>query len=146
MPVYQADGVRVRIVLGESNGMTGQQSPALPMTILDGHLDTDSSYAHALKAQESAWIYAVSGKLVVICGGRQVQLAAGQAVTVSEESPTDGSEIRLVNQDGESTHFALLSAKPVDEPYVQKGPFVMSTDQEIAQVEADFAAGKLGRL
>jgi redox-sensitive bicupin YhaK (pirin superfamily) len=52
----------------------------------------------------------------------------------------------LTNTAASAAHFALFTAMPVKEAFVQKGPFVMSNEAEIAQVEADYAAGKLGRL
>lgn len=146
MPIFDCNGSRVRVVLGESNGMTGQQSPALPMTILDGRINSNSFFSHRLNEGENAWIYAVNGELTVSIGGRQVGLSSGQAVAVSQALSVAGSEVLLSNSADESAHFVLFSALPVNETYVQKGPFIMDTEAEIAQVEADFFAGKLGRL
>ncbi|MEM7519052.1 MAG: pirin family protein, partial [Planctomycetota bacterium] len=39
MPELRGEGYRVRVVLGGSNGVSGSRSPALPLTILDIHLD-----------------------------------------------------------------------------------------------------------
>ena len=146
MPIFEGDGSRVRIVLGESNGIKGQQSPALPMTILDGYLDSNSFYSHPLREEENAWIYAVKGELIVKVRGRQVRLLAGQAAAISDVLSETGNEIYVSNSADEPAHFALFSATPVNETYVQKGPFIMGTEAEIAQIEADFGAGKLGRL
>lgn len=146
MPIVGDDGSRVRVVIGESNGNKSQQSPALPMSILDGRIDSGSFYSHLLNDGESAWIYAVKGDLTVMIGSQKVRLLSGQAIAVSEVSSAGGREIHLSNPEDEPVHFVLFAAKPVNETYVQKGPFIMSTAAEIAQVEADFAAGKLGRL
>jgi len=146
MPIFEGKGSRVRVVLGESNRMTGQQSPAQPMTILDGHLESKSFFSHQLKKQENAWIYAVEGALLVMTGDRKIRLSAGQAIAVSDVFPSSLNEIHLFNPDDSPAHFALFAAQPIDEPFVQKGPFVMDNEAEIAQVEADFAAGKLGYL
>ncbi len=146
MPVYESDGSRVRVLLGESNGMTGQQSPALPMTILDGYIHSKSFYSHPLKEEENAWIYAVEGELIVMVGSRQVRLSSGQAIAISDVFSASGREIHLFNPEAEPAHFALFAAEPIHEAFVQKGGFVMSSEAEIEQVEAAFAAGKLGHL
>jgi redox-sensitive bicupin YhaK (pirin superfamily) len=38
----------------------------------------------------------------------------------------------------------LLSARPLNEPVVQYGPFVMNTREEIEQALADYRDGRLG--
>jgi quercetin 2,3-dioxygenase len=40
----------------------------------------------------------------------------------------------------------LLSGVPLREPVVQYGPFVMNTEQEIAQAIDDYRAGRLGEI
>lgn len=146
IPTVKGKGSRVRVVLGESNSVLSQQSPALPITILNGYIESKSFYSHQLKKQENAWIYAVEGVLLVMVGRKQVRLSAGQAIAITDLSPESANEIHLFNPEDLLAHFVLFSAKPVSEVFVQKGPFLMDTEEEIAQVEADYAAGKLGYL
>ena len=42
-----------------------------------------------------------------------------------------------------ATKFLLLAAKPLNEPIVQHGPFVMNTREEIEQAIADYRSNKL---
>ncbi|MBM4201027.1 MAG: quercetin 2,3-dioxygenase, partial [Gammaproteobacteria bacterium] len=44
----------------------------------------------------------------------------------------------------EAARFLLLAGKPLGEPVVQYGPFVMNTRDEIEQALADYRDGTLG--
>jgi len=44
-----------------------------------------------------------------------------------------------------SPSLPLSLGAPLDEPIAARGPFVMNTDAEIAQANADFRSGKMGR-
>ena len=146
MPVYHEKGSRVRIVLGESNGITGQQSPASPMTILDGRIDAGSNFSHQLTGKQHAWLYAIKGELELTISGQNVSLLEGQSIAISGTIAEAITDIQLSNVGNEPAHFAMFAGQPIGETFVQKGPFVMNTEEEIAQIEADFAAGKLGQL
>jgi quercetin 2,3-dioxygenase len=54
-----------------------------------------------------------------------------------------GLSVRIVNGN-QPTELLLLQAKPIGEPIVQRGPFVMNTPQEIAQAYRDFRATEFG--
>lgn len=146
MPVLQRDGNRVRVVLGKSNGTTGKVSPALPMTILDGKIAAGATFSHDLLAGEHSWVYAISGEIELIVAGERVSLQAGESIAIEATSSSATNTIEFTNVAGSSAHFALFAALPVKEAFVQKGPFVMNNEAEIAQIEADYAAGKLGKL
>jgi hypothetical protein len=146
MPVVKTGGNRVRVVLGDSNGMTGQASPALPMTILDGKMAAGASFAHSLQAGENGWVYAIEGEIELMVAGEKARLQAGESIAIETTTASAANTIELTNVADSGAHFALFAAAPVKEAFVHKGPFVMNNAAEIARVEADYAAGKLGRL
>ena len=45
---------------------------------------------------------------------------------------------------GEGARVLLLAGKPLREPVVQYGPFVMNTREEIEQALADYRDGRFG--
>jgi quercetin 2,3-dioxygenase len=57
---------------------------------------------------------------------------------------SDGERVRL--EGGEAGgRVLLLAGKPLREPVVQYGPFVMNTREEIEQAIADYQSGALAR-
>lgn len=144
MPRIVGNGYRVRIVLGQSNGVSGYPSPALPMTILDGLIESGNAFSHQLLDRENAWLTVIKGEVAVSNGSNRAQLLAGQAIAISDVTPGVDNHIQLVNAGTETAQFALFTGIPVKEKFVQKGPFIMGSISEIAQVEAKFAAGEFG--
>jgi len=53
---------------------------------------------------------------------------------------------RLAFETGEDAVVLLLSGRPLDEPIVGYGPFVMNTREEIMQAMKDFDSGKFGQM
>jgi redox-sensitive bicupin YhaK (pirin superfamily) len=68
-------------------------------------------------------------------------LAAGSATTV-----TAGPETEIVLESSEPSHFVLMAARPIREPFVKRGPLVMSTAADVQRTLAYYADGKFGRI
>jgi len=77
-------------------------------------------------------LYVYEGALRV---GAQT-LAKGQLARLSEHG-----ELRL--HSGSDTRVLLLAGRPLGEPIVQYGPFVMNSREEIEQALRDFRDGSL---
>jgi len=142
MPVVDIDGARVRVMLGESNGVVGATSPARPLTVLDIQLDPASGYTHALPPDQGVWLHAVRGEVQVRTQDADHRLPQGKAVALRTAA---GSTPIQVHSDA-GAHVVLLHGTPVDEAFVQRGPFVMSTLEELNAVATAYAAGRLGSL
>ena len=55
-----------------------------------------------------------------------------------------GESISFKNDQTEQLHLVLIAGKPLNEPVVQHGPFVMNTQEEIQQTFLDYQMGKNG--
>ncbi len=116
------------------------------MTILDGHVSGQGKFSHCLRPHRNAWIPAIDGDLRVSVAGSLHTLRHGEALTVSSPAGDPGAEITLQSHIGETTHFALFDAEPLNEAYVQQGPLVMGSRSEIAEAQAAYAAGRFGSI
>ncbi|MEQ8409348.1 MAG: pirin family protein [Gammaproteobacteria bacterium] len=143
MPVINGADYRVKIALGESNGVRGAASPSTGLTILDGTIQSGGHFAHCSNAKRGIWIQSVKGSLDIVVATTMRHLVSGQAVAIK----TDGmTEISIRNTSDEPGHFALFDGAQIGETYIQEGPFVMGSRKQIAEIKAAYEAGQLGNI
>lgn len=56
----------------------------------------------------------------------------------------DANTDRVTLEASEGSKVLIIAGRPLNEPIVDYGPFVMNTEQEIYQAVRDFQAGKFG--
>jgi len=135
IPEFKTEGVTGRVIAGESHGVTGavQRDGTEPL-YLDLHLQPGASFEQALPAEHNAFIYVYRGGVTV--GDTEV---APQRMAILKNG---GDGLRL-QAGAEATRVLLIAGKPLNEPIVQYGPFVMNSKEQIYQAVQDFNAGKL---
>lgn len=139
MPVIEGPGHRVRVMTGQSNGVTGATPPALPLTILDISLQAGGRFTHRAAPGDATWLHLIRGEVEVDLDGTRHRLSSDTALA------THGAEeIRLLS--GEGGQVVLLGGAPLREPFVQKGPFAMRDADQLDAVIAAYAAGELGAI
>jgi redox-sensitive bicupin YhaK (pirin superfamily) len=107
---------------------------------LDIILPPDSQIAVPIPAEHSAFLYLYDGEAQVGPPGSSQQLPTHSAGVLSDGQGDDQSvRIRASNT---GARLLLLAARPLKEPVVQYGPFVMNTRQEIEQAVDDFRSGR----
>jgi redox-sensitive bicupin YhaK (pirin superfamily) len=100
---------------------------------LDVELPAGARFEHPVPAGHAAFVYVFEGALSV--GGRE--LAKGQAAVL-----TDGDQVAFEGG-SHGGRALLLAGRPLREPVVQYGPFVMNTRDEIEQALRDYSSGRL---
>lgn len=139
IPVLEDPGYRVRVITGESNGVTGAAPPALPLAILDITLQQGGRFAHTVAPDHAAWIHAIRGEVMVDLDGETHLISGQQALAVRNARVIGLSSVA-------GGQAALLSGKPLREPFIQKGPFAMRNTEQLAAVVAAHQAGELGAI
>ena len=144
IPQIKTEDFRVRIVLGKSGNVSGAQTPATPMTLLDGYIKS-GSFHHESSRQSNSWIYCISGELSVEAQGCVHILKAGESIALNSSNDERSITLKRVSLDDPSqTHFVLVEGQPLNESFVQQGPFVMSTQAELAECQKKYARGEFG--
>lgn len=149
IPEVTARGVRVRVVLGESNGVSALKNAELPQpfTLLDGFLSVTASFRHDLPRGWNGTVCVISGQLHVDVAGTTRQLSVGDAVAVGLGAhATDTSLTIALRADRSDCHFVVLSGPALGEPIAKQGPFVMNTVEQLNERISAFRRGEFGEL
>lgn len=102
---------------------------------LDVRLDSGARFEQPITAGYNAFIYIYEGEASI--GDPADKLATHAAAIFS----TEGDAV-LIQAGTQGARLLLLAGKPIREPMVQYGPFVMNTHQEIEQAIRDYQSGR----
>jgi len=136
IPEYvTAENVTVRVIAGNSNGVSGVVSREYTEPLyIDIHLPAGATFATALPDTHNAFIYVYRGAVTV--GDTKVE--SQRMGILSNAAGADGVTLKTT----EDARLILVAGKPLNEPIVQYGPFVMNTQQEIHQAIDDYNSGR----
>lgn len=139
IPEVQGEGgVRIRVIAGEVDGIEGAVSGiAVAPIYLDILLPEDTAHTQPVPGGHAALCYVFEGEVSIIA-------ADGTAVDVPHHtlailSDGDGVTMRAGTEGGQAL---LIAGKPLNEPVVRYGPFVMNSREEISQAIDDYRAGR----
>ncbi len=135
VPQWQGAGVTARVIAGATHGVEGavQRDGTEPL-YLDLHLGAGATFEQPLAESHNAFVYVYRGTLAI---GEQKVPVQRMAIL---RNVGDGVHLTA---GAEGARAILIAGKPLKEPIVQYGPFVMNTQQEIFKAVEDFRAGRL---
>jgi hypothetical protein len=138
IPSVVIDGGKVKVIAGRFGATQGAvHGGSTDPHYWDVHLEPGAAFEAALPAGHNAFLYAYEGEAFVGADKKPLpHRAAGLLST--------GDRLSIVAGDT-GARVLVLAGKPIGEPVVQYGPFVMNTREEIEQAIADYQAGALAR-
>jgi redox-sensitive bicupin YhaK (pirin superfamily) len=136
--VHPAQGVTARVIAGRAFGVEGPVHTVTPWTYVHVTLAPGASLVEPVARELTATIYIFAG--VGTIGTREVRR---DDLAVFAE---DGETIALANAGTAPLEALVLCARPVHEPMVRYGPFVMNTVEEIQPAFDDYRAGRFGAI
>jgi redox-sensitive bicupin YhaK (pirin superfamily) len=125
-----------RLTIGETlvaGPVNGDGAMATDPLYVDLRLPAGARFETSVTPGHNAFIYLYEGGARI--GGHNLPHRAAGLLT-------DGDGLRISAGDSGAS-MLLLAAKPLREPVVQYGPFVMNTREEIEQALADYRDGRL---
>ncbi|OLT14390.1 pirin family protein [Pseudonocardia sp. CNS-139] len=136
-PRITRPGVTVDVISGTVDGVTGPALNHWPVQSVVVTLDPGAKLDLPVPAADRAFALVLAGAAAV--AGRTVR--AGQ-VAWSDPAP-GGLALRAADPD-RPVRVMVCSGRPVGEPIVLGGPFVMNSAEEIEQAYRDFRTGTFG--
>jgi redox-sensitive bicupin YhaK (pirin superfamily) len=128
------EDVKVRVIAGSSNGVKGAVTREVTEPLyLDIHVPAGAEFSTAFPSTHNAFIYVYRGAVVV----DGVQVASRRMGILNNTPEAEGVTLSATGD----ARLILIAGKPLNEPIVQYGPFVMNTQQEIHQALHDFNNG-----
>lgn len=139
IPTAEKDGVKVRVVAGEYEGIHGPvtQIAAQPL-YMDVTLDPTSEMRLPVPAEHTVIAYVFEGEGLF---GLDDEDHGEYIEAVHMVVFGDGDELRFQTGAASSVRFMLMSGAPFKEPIFPYGPFVMNTQEEIRQALIDLRNG-----
>ena len=140
IPQVPWPGGGVKVIAGRLASGGGEtpgpvQGLATQPLFLDVALGAGAEFSQPLDSGHNAFVYPYEGSVEI--GAATV--ASHQAGVLSA-----GGRVELRAGPG-GARFLLLAGRPLGEPVVQHGPFVMNTQAEIEQAVKDYQSGELVR-
>lgn len=136
IPVVEGEGLRVKVISGEYGGRRGPIHDAdTAVQYLDVALASGRTFAHRLEPDMNAFLYVFEGT---------IELAATRVTARHLAVLRDGDALQVVAAE-QGARFMLAAGRPLGEPIVQYGPFVMNSEAEIHQAFDDYKNNRLVR-
>jgi quercetin 2,3-dioxygenase len=141
---YLANGVRAKIIAGAImlneqhcvGAVNSEQKMTTDPLYLDLHIPAGASMTMPLPADRTIAIYVYEGALAV----------ADQVLHIRQLAVLDDARSFVICAQKEPAKCIVLAGKPLREPVVQHGPFVMNTREEIEQALRDYRDGTLAQV
>ena len=126
-------GLEVRVLVGEFMDISGPvNAQAVKPVFLDCRFSQNQKLELPCDNEQVFFVYCYEGELVLA----NQTLVKGQ-LAVLEPS----SMLSILGSAG--SQCIIVGGRPINEPVVQYGPFVMNTEEEIRQAVDDFRQGRL---
>jgi redox-sensitive bicupin YhaK (pirin superfamily) len=136
IPQMIKEQARVRVLAGEFDGTRGViDDPATDVVYLDVGLDPDARFSLPLADTHQGFVYVFEGSASL----------AGADLAQHTLAVLGAGDTLEVTAGAGGARFILVAGRPIGEPVVQYGPFVMNTHKEIEQALADYRDGQLVR-
>jgi len=139
IPIEHREGVEVRVIAGLTVAATRgpARSAATDPLLLDLRLQPGATFRESLSPGHNAFIAVHAGSL----NATDLQ---GRPVTVRDpELARFGEGQEVVLEAGTAgARLLLVAGRPLGEPIVRHGPFVMNSEAEIRQAIMDYRSGR----
>lgn len=134
-------GALVRIIAGEIDGHRGPGITHTPITLAHATVHAGAQLNIPWQRDLNSLVYVLAGRGAVgpaghpIHQGQLAVMGAGDRISVVADSVSDKYR-------GTALELLILGGRPIREPVVHYGPFVMNSKAEVIEAFEDYQSGK----
>jgi redox-sensitive bicupin YhaK (pirin superfamily) len=139
IPTAEKDGLRVKVITGEFEGVKGPAGTFFPVHYFDVRLEPRSVFAFDIPSGMNAHAYVHTGA-PALSQDKKSNPIPEKHLALFE--PLQRIELRADSVPG---GFLFFCAAPLNEPIVRGGPFVMNTREELQKAFRDWENGTIDR-
>ena len=149
IPVIRENDTNNRETMLElmSGSYKGQQAPAPAPNSWAADPDNEVAIWYIQMEAEATWELPPASKGI----SRTLYFFEGNQVLINGTTVDPGNSVEVeahraiqMNNGSTQSRFLLLQGKPIQEPVVNYGPFVMNTEEEIRQTYRDYQESQFG--
>ena len=134
IPVVALSDGKIKIIAGAYGATNGPvQGGSTEPFYWDVQVDSGGIFAAKIPATHSVYVYPFEGSVEI----------ADRVLKTHQGGVLGAGDAIEVKAGAQGARFLVLAAKPIKEPVVQYGPFVMNTREEIEQAIRDYQNGAL---
>lgn len=130
---------KIKVIAGKSHNKEGAVKDIdINPLFIDVHLKPNTRFTHPLESTHNTFLYLYQGSMAVGSDkSHQSVINQGQLAVLSK-----GTHLTVESNGDIESRFIIVSGKPIKQPIVKYGPFVMNTEDEIQQAIRDFQNGR----
>jgi redox-sensitive bicupin YhaK (pirin superfamily) len=141
VPMRELPGARLRVFSGRSGDVAGPALNHAVVTLVEAVLAPGAEVEQDLPGDYNGFVLVLEGEALV--GAGRVPVRAGQIAWLTRGEDVAPSAVPLAGADSE-TRLLVCAGRPLREPVVAYGPFVMNTREQIVAAVEDYNSGRFG--
>lgn len=138
IPMVTKDNVSVKVIAGESLGVTGPIFARTPALYLDIEMEANAVLEQIIPKGWNSIGYVYEGE--AFFGAEQRKVGIFSTVQLRNEE----NEILLIKTGSTGAKIILIAGKPMNEPVVSHGPFVLGSQEDLQKTFHDYQFGRNG--
>ncbi len=139
MPVRREPGVEIHVFSGTSENVTAPTLNYAQVKLLSIRLEQGASLIETVPSDYNGFILVLEGEVEI--GDDRTTVSAGQLAWMTRDPSKQLSDVTL-RASGGPVYALLVAGRPLGEPVVARGPFVMNTPEQVEEAFRDFRQGK----
>lgn len=140
IPEIQKEGVRVRVVCGETGSVVNKIKTPEELTMLHIFLETGKEFSHQLPAQWSGTVFVIEGYFDFMTNQTTIELEEGMVIAMAESDFDEPLKFTAIT----NCQLLLISGKPLHEQLFSKGAMVMDSEAALLNAAENYKNGKMG--